>query len=1071
LGNEPATAPAAASSPFAGYRDTALEALGRATRHACAALETALAGPPLWDHVTAWLPAARGHVFRQQMDALLDLLSLAGLEAEDPDARRRCREELRAARRTGQALAPEPAGTEAQALAQLAGDLEQAGLPHLAGLVQLRLPWDEPLFLGMADYFLRRGTPGRMDLPNDHPAACWRCLETAAGLLQEKGRELEELLDRPEGAGAGSGKRRDDAAIERLYQLGLGRFLHGDYQQAALHFTAALKLDPANSQLYAQRGDAYRLQCEYERAIADFDVALRLGPASPSTLVSRAIAYHLSREYDRAVADCTGALQISPNHPGAHRTRAAAHAERGATGPALADLTEALSQAPDDDEALYQRGILYARKREYGRAVADFNRVLQVNHYRVAALMHRGDAHRCRNDHRRAIRDYTEVLKHHPSNVVAYTSRGLAYRLQGDRERALADFTSALRLEPGNAQACYSRGVLYRLQGDLDRALADLDEAARRQPENWAALYHRSKVHLGQSRLEEALADLDGVVRLNPKLAVAYLSRALTHYRLGRHAAALGDAARAVELDERSPAAYLVRGVLQAHTGQYTAAVADLGEAITRDERLALAYQERGLAYALQGDYDRALDDCDRLIALEPGLAQAYANRSIFHHFKGHVQQALMDYAQALQLDGRCVLLGWNQGLAEAARGQTTQRLADYIDGLRPEPAAAEAPPPPDFQIVFRPPEAREPAPGPAPTAHRRRKGGGRAARRSDKSTTVHRPAGGKETATHLRASEETVEAAAPERAPAEAEQDEPELVLDESAVEKAADDDGPELILNLGGGSTAGRAAAEEVELALEDLLTEDEEPSAPAQIRPAVGGTAEAPPAAPTQASAPAVTCPLCRRTGPPAEHLPGGRFRCAGCKAVFAWTPAAPPPAADTGKKRRKKPRRSDDEDEGILRRWVRPVPLAVGGIAALILLYLGFPMRLFGTSDRLKVFPARGQITFAGKPMSGAMIVLHPAGGKDPDFPRPRAVVGDDGSFVLGTYASDDGAPPGEYQVAVQWFRKARRDKNAEVEGGGQTAHNVLPARYGRPETSGLTVHIQEGENQLPALQLR
>jgi hypothetical protein len=51
--------------------------------------------------------------------------------------------------------------------------------------------------------------------------------------------------------------------------------------------------------------------------------------------------------------------------------------------------------------------------------------------------------------------------------------------------------------------------------------------------------------------------------------------------------------------------------------------------------------------------------------------------------------------------------------------------------------------------------------------------------------------------------------------------------------------------------------------------------------------------------------------------------------------------------------------------------------------------------------------------------------------------------------------------------VQWLVK--KEKKDEVEGGALPV-NVLPSRYGKFETSGLTVVIQEGDNDIPALQL-
>jgi hypothetical protein len=130
-------------------------------------------------------------------------------------------------------------------------------------------------------------------------------------------------------------------------------------------------------------------------------------------------------------------------------------------------------------------------------------------------------------------------------------------------------------------------------------------------------------------------------------------------------------------------------------------------------------------------------------------------------------------------------------------------------------------------------------------------------------------------------------------------------------------------------------------------------------------------------------------------------------------------------------------------------------------ALLLSLVVFRPNLFGSSDRARVYPARGTATWEGKPLANASIFLHPVDAKSANAPRPRAVVQEDGTFAVGTYRKDDGAPAGEYRVTVQCFNKRK---------GQDMPANVLPPRYAAPETSGLTVRIQEGDNQLPPIQL-
>jgi hypothetical protein len=151
--------------------------------------------------------------------------------------------------------------------------------------------------------------------------------------------------------------------------------------------------------------------------------------------------------------------------------------------------------------------------------------------------------------------------------------------------------------------------------------------------------------------------------------------------------------------------------------------------------------------------------------------------------------------------------------------------------------------------------------------------------------------------------------------------------------------------------------------------------------------------------------------------------------------------------------------------LLARWGKSgLSLAVTA-AALLLICFYFPGNLFGR-DRPRVYPARGQIFFDDKPLVDANVVLAPVWTDEPDFPRPHAIAGPEGAFALSTFGKDDGAPAGEFRVLVTWFKKTEQ----VLTEGSPLPKNLLPARYGRFATSGLTVHVNSGENQPFALRL-
>ncbi|OWK46333.1 hypothetical protein FRUB_00032 [Fimbriiglobus ruber] len=106
---------------------------------------------------------------------------------------------------------------------------------------------------------------------------------------------------------------------------------------------------------------------------------------------------------------------------------------------------------------------------------------------------------------------------------------------------------------------------------------------------------------------------------------------------------------------------------------------------------------------------------------------------------------------------------------------------------------------------------------------------------------------------------------------------------------------------------------------------------------------------------------------------------------------------------------------------------------------------------------------------GKPAAGATVVLHPVGQIDPKTPLPTGKVDDKGTVRLSTFTQDDGAPPGQYTITVDW-REVRKvtvgsDQIREL------SPDKLKGRYGKPDAPAAPrVTVEKQPNKLPPLQL-
>src|SRR5262245_10071039 len=90
-----------------------------------------------------------------------------------------------------------------------------------------------------------------------------------------------------------------------------------------------------------------------------------------------------------------------------------------------------------------------------------------------------------------------------------------------------------------------------------------------------------------------------------------------------------------------------------------------------------------------------------------------------------------------------------------------------------------------------------------------------------------------------------------------------------------------------------------------------------------------------------------------------------------------------------------------------------------------------LALVGCSEKhVACHPVSGQVLYDGKPAEGVQVYLMPTSAPVvPQIPtNPHGVTKADGTFSLGTYRDNDGAPEGGYQVVLLWPKKTDSDSD-------------------------------------------
>jgi hypothetical protein len=130
-----------------------------------------------------------------------------------------------------------------------------------------------------------------------------------------------------------------------------------------------------------------------------------------------------------------------------------------------------------------------------------------------------------------------------------------------------------------------------------------------------------------------------------------------------------------------------------------------------------------------------------------------------------------------------------------------------------------------------------------------------------------------------------------------------------------------------------------------------------------------------------------------------------------------------------------------------------PLAIAGCFTLI--------ALFGcSSDGLATHPVAGVVTLDGRPVEGAGVLFMPA-----DGPPASGTTDAEGRYLLAT-GEQSGAVPGRHRVIITLMKTtgievAPGGMEGRIAPGGIRKQYIVPAKYSKPETSGLTADVAAG----------
>ena len=192
--------------------------------------------------------------------------------------------------------------------------------------------------------------------------------------------------------------RSSALTVESAMAEGKKLFDQHFYDQAAKHFTEAIRLDPKNAEAFDKRGACKFNSGDFTASLADFAKAIDLAPKNADFCKHRGLAYASLRQFDLALLDGERAFQLNTGDPASfhdllariYSNRAKERADAKQFADAATDVTEAIKHDPQAALFYHQRGSCYFNLRRYEEAAADFTLAIEREPNTSAHFFHRG---------------------------------------------------------------------------------------------------------------------------------------------------------------------------------------------------------------------------------------------------------------------------------------------------------------------------------------------------------------------------------------------------------------------------------------------------------------------------------------------------------------------------------------------------------------------------------------------------------------------------------------------------------------------------------------------------------
>ena len=390
--------------------------------------------------------------------------------------------------------------------------------------------------------------------------------------------------------------------VEALHIAGIIESQLGQHEQAQVHLSSAVKLQPKNHWVHSNLSLVYLRLEQLDEAKRHGKKAVSLDPGFADAWNNLGNVYRANDKYDDALEAYSKAIKLFGQNPEVLCNMGSVFEEQDREDEAIANYRKVIANAPDFARAYNQLGLLYKKRGDLKGAVQVFENGLSQAPSDVDMLNNLGLVYRQQDNKEKAAEYFSRAIKVNSNYAGAYQNLADLQVADQDLVSAEPNYLAALSHDPGLKEASLHLANLYLELNDYDKAEKYYLQTLALDETYLGAVLGYANSYIKQEAWEQALECLDQAEKLDPACAEVFIRRASLYTDQAKYDKAVEEVERALEIDGAELAVHAELLDIHSHFGAW-----DKAEQTIKTIH-AIAPQNITMLFKIAGYYEKQHD-------------------------------------------------------------------------------------------------------------------------------------------------------------------------------------------------------------------------------------------------------------------------------------------------------------------------------------------------------------------------------------------------------------------------------------------------------------------------------